>query len=439
MERSPHCQRMTARRECLAAGESGWLWGLNVPLAFFRVTPTSGVSLVAQWTAPQQKPIMRKHLNLLLWPLAVASLLSLATSGCGKSSGDTIKVGEFASLTGKEATFGISSHEGTLLAIEEINAAGGVLGKKLELLTEDTQSKPGEPATVVNKLISRDGVVGILGEVASSRSLEAAPICQQNKIPMVSPSSTNPKVTEVGDYIFRVCFIDPFQGTVMANFATKSLKATKVAVFTDVKSDYSKGLAKFFKEQFVKNGGQIVVELDFNGGDKDFKAQLTAIKAANPEGVFIPGYYTDAALIAIQAKQLGLNVPLFGGDGWESEKLTEIGKDAVEGHYFSTHYSPEVGSELSKQFVENYRKRWNGKNPDALAACGYDSALVLVDAIKRAGTTDSLKVRDALAGTKDFQAVTGTITINAQRDPTKAAVILQVKDGKFKYLETVAP
>ncbi len=371
--------------------------------------------------------------------MAAASLLLLATSGCNKSGGDTIKIGEFASLTGKEATFGISSHEGTLLAIEEINAAGGVLGKQLELLTEDTQSKSGEPATVVNKLISRDGVVGILGEVASSRSLEAAPICQQNKIPMVSPSSTNPKVTEVGDYIFRVCFIDPFQGTVMANFATKSLKAKKIAVFTDVKSDYSKGLAKFFKEQFVKNGGQIGAELDFNGGDKDFKAQLTAIKATNPDGVFIPGYYTDAALIAIQAKQLGLNVPLFGGDGWESEKLTEIGKEAVEGHYFSTHYSPEVGSEMSRQFVENYRKRWNGKNPDALAACAYDSAIVLVDAIKRAGTTDGPKVRDALAATKDFKAVTGTITLNEQRDATKAAVILQVKDGKFKYLETVEP
>ena len=173
----------------------------------------------------------------------------------GKPAATPIKVGEFASLTGKEATFGISSHEGTLLAIEEINAAGGVLGKKIELLTEDTQSKPGEPATVVNKLIARDGVVAILGEVASSRSLEAAPICQQNKIPMISPSSTNPKVTEVGDYIFRVCFIDPFQGTVMANFATKTLKAKKVAVFTDVKSDYSKGLAKFFKETFVANGG----------------------------------------------------------------------------------------------------------------------------------------------------------------------------------------
>lgn len=389
--------------------------------------------------AGKRKPIMKRHSNQFLWSLATASVLAWFTSGCGKSGGDTIKIGEFASLTGKEATFGQSSHEGTLLAIEEANEAGGVLGKKLELLTEDTQSKPGEPATVVNKLISRDGVVGILGEVASSRSLEAAPICQQNKIPMVSPSSTNPKVTEVGDYIFRVCFIDPFQGTVMANFATKTLKATKVAIFTDVKSDYSKGLAKFFKDQFIKNGGQIVAELDFNGGDKDFKAQLTAIKAANPDGVFVPGYYTDAALIAIQAKQLGLNVPLFGGDGWESEKLTEIGKEAVEGHYFSTHYSPEVGSEMSKQFVENYRKRWNGKSPDALAACGYDSALVMIDAIKRAGSSEGPKIRAALAATKDFKAVTGTITINAQRDATKSAVILQVQDGKFKYLETVEP
>ena len=361
--------------------------------------------------------------------------------GASTSSGGggAIKVGEFASLTGKEATFGISSHEGTLMAIEEINGGGGVLGKKLELLTEDTQSKPGEPATVVNKLIARDGVVAMLGEVASSRSLEAAPICQQNKVPMVSPSSTNPKVTETGDYIFRVCFIDPFQGTVMANFATRTLKAKKVAVFTDVKSDYSKGLAKFFKEQFIKNGGQIATELDFNGGDKDFKAQLTAIKGANPDGVFVPGYYTDAALIAIQAKQLGLNVPLFGGDGWESEKLTEIGKDAVEGHYFSTHYHPDVGSPLSKQFVENYKKRWNGKLPDALAACGYDSAIVLADAMKRAGSTEGPKVREALAATKNFDAVTGRITINPQRDATKSAVILQVKGGKFAYLETVSP
>lgn len=371
----------------------------------------------------------------LLWSFAIFAAL---LTGCGQQK-NTIKVGEFASLTGNEATFGQSSHEGTLLAIEEANAAGGVLGRKLELLTEDTQSKSGEPATVVNKLILRDGVVAVLGEVASTLSLEAAPICQQNKTPMISPSSTNPKVTQTGDYIFRVCFIDPFQGTVMANFISKNLKLKRIAVFTDVKSDYAKGLAKFFKEQFTANGGEITAELDYSKGDKDFKAQLTAIKASNPEGVFVPGYYTDVSLICIQAKQLGLNVPFFGGDGWESEKLVEIGKDAVEGNYFSTHYSPEVGSEKSKAFVEHYKKRYNGKTPDALAACGYDSALVLIDAIKRAGTTDEPQLRDAIAATKNIDAVTGNITINENRDATKSAVVLQVQNGKFKYVTTVNP
>jgi branched-chain amino acid transport system substrate-binding protein len=371
--------------------------------------------------------------------------ISLLLTGCNKppgeaaAGGDTIKVGEFASLTGKEATFGISSHEGTLLAVEQINTAGGVLGKKIDLHTEDDLSKAGEPATVVNKLISRDGVVAMLGEVASSRSLEAAPICQQNQIPMISPSSTNPKVTETGDYIFRVCFIDPFQGTVMANFATKTLQAKKVAVFTDVKSDYSKGLAKYFKEGFVANGGTIAAELDFNGGDKDFKAQLTAIKAANPDAVFVPGYYTDVALICIQAKELGLNVPFFGGDGWESDELVKIGQDAVEGDYFSTHYAPDLATEKSKNFVADYQKRFNGKTPDAMAALGYDSAMILADAMKRAGSTDGPKVRDALAATKDFDGVTGKTTINEKRDATKPAVIMQVKDGKFRYLETVNP
>ena len=376
--------------------------------------------------------------------------MALGFTGCKKSVEESaaddkvIKVGEFASLTGKEATFGISSHEGTQLAVEDINAKGGLLGKKVQLLTEDDLSKAGEPATVVNKLISRDGVVGILGEVASSRSLEAAPICQEAHIPMISPSSTNPKVTETGDYIFRVCFIDPFQGTVMANFATKTLKAKKVAVFTDVKSDYSKGLAKFFKEGFVAAGGQIVAELDYNGGDKDFKAELTAIKSANPDAVFIPGYYTDVALICIQAKQLGLNVPIFGGDGWESDQLVKIGQDAVEGTYFSTHYAPDVATENSKKFVADYQKRWKTaegqpKLPDAMAALGYDSMMILADAIKRAGTTDGPKVRDALAATKDFDGVTGKTTINDKRDATKSAVILQVKGGTFHYVETVNP
>jgi branched-chain amino acid transport system substrate-binding protein len=376
-------------------------------------------------------------LSFLLW---AAGCNKGGESGGGSSAaGEPIKVGEYASLTGKEATFGTSSHEGTLLAIEQINAAGGVLGKKLELLTEDTQSKAGEPANAVNKLIARDNAVAILGEVASSRSLEAAPICQANKIPMISPASTNPKVTQVGDYIFRVCFIDPFQGTVMANFATKTLKEKRVAVFTDAKSDYSKGLAKFFKERFTANGGEIAVELDYNGGDKDFKGQLTTIKAANPEGVFVPGYYTDVALICVQARQLGLNVPLYGGDGWESEKLLEIGGDAVEGNYFSTHYHPDADNPVTRKFVEDYRKRWGGKTPDGLAACGYDSGLVLADAIKRAGTTDAAKLRDAIAATKDFPGATGVISINENRDASKPAVILQVKGGKFNYLQTVAP
>ena len=370
---------------------------------------------------------------------SVVGAMALGFAGCQKTASNEIPVGEFASLTGKEATFGQSSHEGTVLAVEQINEAGGVLGKKIKLLYEDNASKPGESANAVNKLIAKDGVVAILGEVASSRSLEAAPICQSNKIPMVSPASTNPKLTETGDYIFRVCFIDPFQGTVMANFAKNSLKEQKVAIFTDVKSDYSKGLAKFFKEGFTKAGGQIVAELDYNGGDKDFKGQLTAIKAANPQGVFVPGYYTDVALICIQAKEIGFDVPFYGGDGWESSKLTEIGKQAVEGNYFSTHYSPDAGGEKAKAFVEAYKKRYNGKSPDAMAALGYDSAEILADAIKRAGSTEGDKIRDALAATKDFEAVTGKISINKQRDADKAAVIVQVKDGKFEYKETVKP
>ncbi|CAN5677176.1 ABC transporter substrate-binding protein [soil metagenome] len=371
--------------------------------------------------------------------MGAVGALMVTLTGCNSGGGDTIMVGEFASLTGKEATFGISSHEGTLLAIEEINAAGGVLGKKLTLKTEDDQSKAGEPANVVNKLISKDGVIAVLGEVASSRSLEAAPICQQSGIPMISPASTNPKVTQTGDYIFRVCFIDPFQGTVMANFATKSLKAKKVAVFTDVKSDYSKGLAKFFKEGFVKAGGQISSELDFNGGDKDFKAQLTEIKSTAPDAIFVPGYYTDVALICIQAKQLGITVPFFGGDGWESNTLLEIGKEAVEGQYFSTHYASDSASDKVKSFVEAYKKRYNGKTPDAMAALGYDSAYFLVDGIKRAGSVEPAKIRDALAATKEFEAVTGKMSIDANRDAVKSAVIMQVKNGAFKYLETVAP
>lgn len=375
--------------------------------------------------------------RFLLIPVVAA--IATAVIGCKQGGGDTIKIGEFASLTGKEATFGTSSHEGTKLAVEQINAQGGVLGKQLELLTEDDQTKAGEPANAVNKLISKDGVVAILGEVASSRSLEAAPICQQNKIPMISPASTNPAVTQEGDYIFRVCFTDAFQGAALANFAVNTLNAKKVAILTDVKSDYSKGLAKNFKEKYTSNGGTVGRELDFNGGDKDFKAQLTAIKASSPDAIFLPGYYNDVALICIQAKQLGMDIPIFGGDGWESDSLLAIGKDAMEGHYFSTHCSIEQPTPEMVAFVDAYKKRYNGKTPDAMAVLGYDSALVLADAIKRAGTTESAALRDAIAATKDFSGASGKFSLNADRDAVKALVFIQIKDGKFTYNATVNP
>jgi branched-chain amino acid transport system substrate-binding protein len=381
-----------------------------------------------------------QHHYILLAVIAAWPFLT----GCNKSSpgtnpeGGTIKVGEYASLTGSEATFGQSSHLGTQLAIDDLNAAGGVLGKKLELITEDDQSQAGQPATAVRKLISSDGVVAVLGEVASSRSLEAAPICQENKIPMISPASTNPRVTQVGDYIFRVCFVDSFQGTVMANFARKTLKLNSVAVLSDVKSDYSLGLANIFKPAFTSVGGKIVADENYSGGDKDFSAQLTAIKAANPDGVFIPGYYTEVGLIALQARQLGINCPFFGTDGWESSSLVPIGGAALEGDYFSTHYSPEDASPVVQNFVKEYKTKY-GETPDTMAALGYDSALILADALKRAGATDGTKIRDALAATKAFPGVTGNITIDADRNASKPAVILEIKDGTFKYVETVAP
>jgi branched-chain amino acid transport system substrate-binding protein len=377
---------------------------------------------------------MNKFCTALLCALAVGA----AGFNAPLNAQESIKVGEYASLTGREATFGESSHNGTKLAVEELNAAGGVLGKKIQLITEDDESKPGLPSTVVRKLISRDSVSAVLGEVASSRSLEAAVICQDNKIPMISPSSTNPKVTETGDYIFRVCFIDPFQGTVMANFATRTLKLKKVAVLTDLKSDYSVGLAKFFKKQFTKNGGEIVSEKDYSGGDKDFRAQLTSIKSSNPDGIFIPGYYTEVGLIVRQARSLRIGVPLFGGDGWESSALLQIGGSAMEGTFFSTHFSPEETSPAVQEFVKKYQAKF-GALPDAMAALGYDSAMILAQAMKKAGATDGAKVRDALAATKDFMGASGRTSIDAERNATKPAVIITIKGGKFKYVETIEP
>jgi branched-chain amino acid transport system substrate-binding protein len=369
----------------------------------------------------------------------LVSLVCLALPLAAQAQSGKIKIGEYASLTGKEAAFGQSSHKGTVLAIEEINAAGGVLGRQLELVSEDNQSKPGESATIATKLITREKVVALLGEVASSRSIEAAIVAQKYRIPLISPSSTNPKVTEIGNYIFRVCFIDPFQGTALAKFASSHLKARRVAIVTSVSSAYSVGLAKFFREQFVADGGQVVLEQKYSEGDKDFKAQLTAIKAAAPDAIFVPGYYTEAALMCKQARDLGLKQPLFGGDGWEAPELITIGGKAVEGCYYSTHYSPEIPTAAVKTFVQRFKARWNGETPDAMAALGYDSALVLIDAIRRAGSTDSDKIRSALATTKDLEGVTGRTTIDAQRNASKPAVVVEVRNGEFRFVQSVAP
>jgi branched-chain amino acid transport system substrate-binding protein len=384
-----------------------------------------------------------KHLRLSL--LAVALAGAAFAAGCSKPGGDgaaaaTIRIGEFASLTGGEATFGTSSHEGTLLAIEEINAAGGVLGKPLQLIHEDNRSTQGESSTIAKKLINSDKVVALLGEVASGRSLEVAPIAQQNKIPMISPSSTNPKVTELGDYVFRVCFIDPFQGTLLAGFAKNTLQAKKVAVFADVAAPYSLGLAQYFKEAWLAGGGEVVSEEKYTSRDKDFKAQLTKIKAAKPDAIMVPGYYQEVGLIVAQARQLGITVPLFGGDGWEAPELIQIaGAENLANTYYSTHFSPSSSDPLAQKFVAAYKAKYNGKVPDAMAALGYDSAMVLADAIKRAGTTEGPALRDAIAATKGFAGATGITTLDAKRDATKPAVIITVKDGKFEYVETVNP
>jgi len=367
--------------------------------------------------------------------LFASALVSLTFA---RAAEEPIRIGEYASITGKEASLGQSSHNGTMMAIDDLNAAGGVLGRPLLLITEDTQSKPGESATAAKKLISRDKVVALLGEVASSRSLEAAPVAQLAKVPMISPASTNPKVTETGNYIFRTCFIDPFQGPVMAKFAQEKLRAQRVALMVSNSSAYSIGLAKFFREAFTANGGTIVLEQKYAEGDKDFKAQLTAIKAAGVDAVFNPGYYNEGALIVLQARDLGLTLPIFGADSWEAEALIELGGKAIEGAYLCSHYSPADPSPRVQNFVQAYKKRF-GTTPDSNASLGYDSVLVLVDAIKRAGSTDRTKIRDALAATKNFAAVTGNITIDAQRNASKNAVIIQVRNGKFEFVQSMTP
>ena len=349
-----------------------------------------------------------------------------------------VRLGEVASLTGSEATFGDSTHKGTLLAVKEANEAGGVGGRKVRVITYDDGGKPTEAAAATTKLVVQDRVHVILGEIASSRSLAMAPIAQAAKVPMVSPASTNPKVTEGKDYVFRVCFIDPFQGTVMAKFARDELGVRRVAILRDVRNDYSVGLADFFAAAFAEAGGDIVADRSYGTGDVDFKAQLTAIRGQRPEAIFVPGYYTDVGLVARQARELGIEAPLLGGDGWDSAKLFEIGGEAIEGSYYSNHYSPEDPSPRVRRFVETYRAAY-GAEPDAMAALGYDAARLALAAIGRARSLRGADVREALAAPETFRGVTGDITLDDHRNAVKPAVVLEVQGGRAVYRTTVAP
>lgn len=352
--------------------------------------------------------------------------------------GDTLVIGLYGSLTGSTATFGISTENGIKMAFDEINAKGGVLSKQLDLISEDNGSKTEQVPSVVQKLINENNVLALMGEVASSRSLAAAPIAQQAGVPMISPTSTNPKVTQQGDYIFRTCFIDPFQGTVMAKFGRNTLKKKKAAILTDVANDYSKGLTQFFTEEWKKSGGEIVATESYQEGDTDFQSQLTKIKGSNPEVIYIPGYYTEVGNIAVQARRLGLKQVMMGGDGWDSPKLFEIGKTAVEGSYFSNHYSAQSKDPRVVKFVTNYKKIY-GEVPDALAAVAYDAAYIVADAIERAGVPDRAKLRDALASTKNFPGVTGNISMDENRDAIKPAVVLKIVGKEGIYVSTVNP
>lgn len=382
----------------------------------------------------RRRAIARGALSLL----ALCGLLTLP--GCPGPGATTneILIGHYGSLSGSEATFGKSTDNGIQMAVEEINAAGGIGGKKVRLITYDDKGDAKEAGNAVTRLVTNDGVKAVIGQVASKLSLAGGPICQEHGVPMISPSSTNPAVTQVGDMVFRVCFIDPFQGSVCARFARDHIKAETAAILYDQSTPYSVGLMEEFEKAFVKAGGKVVRKETFQAGDQDFSSQLTQIRAADPQVVFIPVYYAQIGNIAQQARQLGIKVPFVGADGWESGQLASLAAGALDGSFYSNHYSQESDAPKIKEFLAKYKAKY-GEIPDSMAALGYDAASVLFAAMKTAPALDGKDLAAAIAKTRDFDGVTGKITLNENRDAVKPAVMLEIKDGKPTYVATIEP
>jgi branched-chain amino acid transport system substrate-binding protein len=388
---------------------------------------------------------MRNSLTLVLSAIVTFCLVACNGKQAGKpGEAEPIKIGHYASLTGGTATFGRQTDDGIKLAVDEINSSGGLLGRKIDLITEDTKSEKQDAISAVEKLLVSDKVSALIGEVASTRSLAGAPIADREKIPMLSPASTNEMVTldkngKARPYVFRICFIDPFQGTAMAKFAHDVLKVNRVAIITDNKQDYSVGLSKSFRETFTSLGGQVVAEQSYESDDKDFKAQLTDVKAKNPEAIFVSGYYQEVSLLAPQARALGITVPLLGGDGWDSPVLTEgEAKQALEGCYFSNHYSEQDTSARVRDFISRYQAKYK-EVPGAMAALGYDAMNIIAKVIKDAGKADPESIRAGLEKLTNYPGVTGNISIDEKHNARKPLVVLQIKGGKFTYATTINP
>jgi branched-chain amino acid transport system substrate-binding protein len=351
---------------------------------------------------------------------------------------DTIKIGVFADYTGQTSSFGISSFSGIKMAVEQINAAGGINGKKLEIIIGDGGGQSENTKTVVKKLIEEDKVDVLIGEPTSTGSIIGANIAQLAKVPMITPSGTNPKITEVGDFIFRTCFVDLIQGEVMAKYAFETLKLKRVSMLVDFGSDYSKGLADSFTTAFKKLGGSVVSRTFYSGNDEEFGSQLATIRRFKPQAIYIPGYYNQVGEIAREVRANQMKVTLLGGDGWDSPTLFELGGSTLNNSFITNNFATTIPTENVKTFVAGYKKLYN-LDPDSFAALGYDSANLLADALKRANSTDKQKLRDALAATKNFQGITGKITFDANRNPRKSVYILKIDQGKFVYNSTIEP